>query len=94
MTDELDKQLKDAGMLSVSELMNGSPIDGFQVHSGMNNLSKFSDWLDMRTKEMMRMKAGMELNKTDNNDLYEWVLSHVAVLNEVRVNFNAATKSN
>lgn len=84
----LDEELKAAGMLTVSELLNGRPMDGFIAHSGVTDLSKFSEWLDMRTEEMLRMKARMILDKKEESELYEWVLSHCAVFNEVRINFN------
>ncbi len=86
----IDDELKAAGMLTVSELMEGHPLKGFLVHRGVNDLDKFSQWLDMRTKEMLDMKARMNLDKRDDGELFEWVLSHCAILQEVRINFNAA----
>lgn len=86
----LDEQLKAAGMLTVTELMNGSPMDGFMVNAGVDDLDTFSQWLEMRTEEMLKMKASMILKGREDDDLYEWVLSHCAILNEVRLNFNAA----
>ena len=89
----LNEELKAAGLLSISELMNGQPTDAFQVHAGVNDLASFKQWLDMRTEEMLKMKARMMLDKREDSDLYEWVLSHCAVFNEVRVNLNAAVTS-
>ena len=43
-----------------------------------------------RAKEMITMRARMELDKKDDTELFEWVLAHAAAFNEVRVNFNAA----
>ena len=86
----LDDELKAAGMLTVSELMAGQPLDGFVANTSVNDLTAFSEWLDMRSKEMLRMKARMTLDKKEGDDLYEWVLSHCAVLKEVRINFNIA----
>ena len=88
----IDEQLKSAGMLTVQEIMAGGPIDGFMVNAGVNDLESFSKWLDMRTKEMLSMKAAMMLKNKAEGELFGWVLAHSAVLNEVRVNFNAATK--
>ena len=86
----IDEELKEAGMLTVSELMAGQPIDGFKAHNGVTDLRKFGEWLDMRTKEMLGMRARMELDKKDDTELFEWVLSHCAILQEVRINFNVA----
>jgi hypothetical protein len=90
----LDDELKSAGLLTVSELMNGQPIDGWVANKETTDLSKFSDWLDMRTKEMLSMKARMVLDKKEDGELFEWVLAHCAVLQEVRINFNAAITKN
>jgi hypothetical protein len=70
----IDDELKAAGMLTVKELMNGQPLDGFVAHAGVDDLDKFSKWLDMRTEEMMKMKGRMELDKNDGGELFEWVL--------------------
>jgi len=63
----IDDELKAAGMLTVSELMEGHPLKGFLVHRGVNDIDKFSQWLDMRTKEMLDMKARMNLDKRDDD---------------------------
>tara|TARA_R110000772_G_scaffold266786_2_gene389774 strand:- start:577 stop:855 length:279 start_codon:yes stop_codon:yes gene_type:complete len=89
----IDEELKAAGMLTVEELMAGQPIDGFQTNKDVTDLGDFIMWLDMRSKEMLRMKARMILDKKDDNELYEWVLSHCAVFNEVRFNLDAALRS-
>ena len=89
----LDEELENAGMLTVSELMVGQPIDGFQTHKNINGLKDFSDWLEMRTKEMLSMKARLTLDGNDESELFEWVLGHCAILHETRLNFNAALKS-
>lgn len=86
----LDEELKAAGLLTVSELMQGQPIDGWIANKETTDLLKFSEWLDMRTKEMLSMKARMVLDKKEDNELFEWILAHCAVLSEVRINFNAA----
>ena len=88
----LDEELKEAGLLTVSELMAGQPMDGFIAHKEVKDLSGFVSWLDMRSREMLSMKARMILDKKDDTELYEWVLSHCAVFNEVRVNLNAVLK--
>jgi hypothetical protein len=86
----IDDELKAAGMLTVSELMQGQPADGFITHAGVNSFDTFGEWLDMRAQEMMELKARMMLDKKEDSELFEWVLSHCAILHEVRVNFKAA----
>ena len=89
----IDEELKAAGLLTISELMAGQPIDGWIVNKETTDLKGFSDWLDMRTREMMSMKARLILDKKDESELFEWILAHCAVLQEVRINFNAAISS-
>ena len=88
----LDEELKEAGMLTISELMEGQPIDGFIANKAVNDLPSFMKWLDMRSKEMLRIKARMILDKNTDTEMHEWVLSHCAAFNEVRVNLNAVLK--
>ena len=87
---DIDDQLKKAGMLTVKELMNGAPLDGFQRHAGVKDLETFKQWLDMRTEEMLKLKAKMLLKKQDDTELFEWAFAHSAAFNEVRINLNAA----
>lgn len=85
----LDEELKAAGLLTIKEIMNGQPTDGFIAHAGVDNLESFSKWLNMRTEEMLKMKARMILDKREEEELFEWILSHCSAFNEVRVNLNA-----
>lgn len=86
----LDEKLKEAGLLTVDELMKGQPMDGFIAHAGVNDLATFVEWLDMRSKEMLRMKARMTLNKMEDDEMFEWIVSHCAAFNEVRINLRQA----
>ncbi len=86
---ELDKQMKAVGMIPLSEMLNSSPMGKFGVHKGVDNLEQFEQWLNMRFVEMMKMKSKMLLTKKEDDELYEWVLSHAAVLGEIRTQFNA-----
>ena len=89
----IDDELKAAGLLTVSEIMKGQPIDGFQRHTGVRDIKTFKEWLDLRVEEMLTMKARLTLDKKEDTELYEWVFSHCAAFNEVRINLNAALES-
>ena len=91
---DIDEELKAAGLLTVSELMAGQPIDGFKVHAGVESLETFLAWLDMRTKEIMSMRARLTLDDRENEELFEWVLAHSAAFQEVRTNLRAALAAN
>ena len=90
---ELDEQLQAAGMITLSECLKTNPLGEYAVHKGVDNLERFEKWLDMRFTEMMKMKTRMLLAKKEDDELYEWVLAHAAVLGEIRSQFNAC-KSN
>lgn len=85
----LDEELKAAGFLTVEEALSEAH-NRFHVHAGVKDLETFMQWLEMRTKEMSEMKARMILDKKDETELFEWVLSYCAAFNEVRVNLKAA----
>ena len=89
-SEDLDEQLKAAGLLTVSECMAGQPIDGFIVNAQVKDLETFKQWLDMRTREIKTMKAKRSVEKKSDDDLFEWVCAHDAAFNEIRLNFNAA----
>jgi len=91
---KLDKRLEAAGMIAVAELLRGAPLDGFMTHAGVNSPETFGQWIEMRRGEMLRLQAGYDLgDKPKDDELYEWVASHSAVLAEVHVNFKAAMAS-
>jgi len=87
--EKIDKKLKEAGMITLTDILNNNPFDEFHKNAGVHSLSTFSDWLDIRYEEMLKLKSKMILEKKDEDELYEWVLSHAAVLGEVRANFKA-----
>jgi hypothetical protein len=87
----LDGRLKAAGMFTVTEMMGQTPLSRWQVHAGMSGLEAFGEWLDRKTAEYTRMRAGYELGDKDKSDeLYEWVLAHSAAFATIRANFIAA----
>ena len=88
----LDERMKAAGMIPLSSLLAGSPMDCFHRHAGVNDIDTFEQWLKLRLEETMSMKCRMILDKKEDDELYEWALAHAAVFNEVMINFKAATQ--
>jgi hypothetical protein len=81
---ELDSRLKEKGMISLSSLLcNPNKIGKYGLHSGVEDIQTFTAWLAMRLRSAKSLKV-ICLSKKDNknNDLLEWALSHVAVLEE------------
>jgi hypothetical protein len=89
--DDLDGRLKAQGMFTVAEMMGGTPLDRWIVHSGMTDLAAFEQWLDMKVREYLMMRLPYELGDKDQTDeLYAWVLAHSAAFSTIRTNFKAA----
>lgn len=87
---ELDKAMIWMGMMPASQMIDGHPL---QRHAGVRDLDTFRQWLTMRHKELLRMKAGMLVDGKEDSELYEWVMAHHAAFSEVLTNFNAAMPS-
>lgn len=86
---ELNECLKVLGMLTIEQMMQ--PINRFQIHAGMTDLTFFEQWLERRALEYTRMIARREIGEIDQpDDMYEWVLAHRATFHEALVNFRAA----
>lgn len=87
---DIDARMKSAGMLSAAEIIAGQPIDAFVKHAGVVDMGSLVQWAEMRRAEFLRMQARYELGDKEKDDLYEWVVSHVAVFSELHVNIRAA----
>lgn len=85
---DLDSRMKAAGMIPLSDLINGNtPLERWQAHTGVSDLATFEQWLEMRQREIGHMKAGYALgDKSEEDELFEWVNAHFAALNEVAAN--------
>ncbi len=87
---KLDQEMKAAGMITLTELLSGQPLDKFIKHAGVVDLNSFEQWLSMRHVETQKARARMDLDKKEGDELYEWTLAHAAAFHEVMVNFKAA----
>ncbi|WP_284958462.1 DUF551 domain-containing protein [Enterobacter cloacae] len=88
--DDIDTRMKNAGMLSAAEIIAGQPIDAFMKHAGVVDLESLLKWAEMRRAEFLRMQAKYELGDNQKDDMYEWVISHVAAFSELHINIRAA----
>jgi len=86
----LAERMKAAGMMTVDEMLSGAPMDAFHRHAGVNSLETFAQWIEMRRREFLVMRAKRSLDKREDDELYEWVLAHSGVFSEVHINFKAA----
>lgn len=88
----LSERMKAAGMFTVPQIMAGMPIDAFIRHAGVTNLESFAQWLETERARFLSMQARFELADKEQDGLYEWVMSHAAVLGTVMVNFKHASQ--
>ena len=88
--DDIDTRMKNAGLLSAAEIIAGQPIDAFMKHAGVGDLESLLKGSEMRRAEFLRMQAKYELGDNQKDDMYEWVISHVAAFSELHVNIRAA----
>lgn len=89
-TGELDGRLRAAGMYTVAEMLQGTPLDSIISHAGVHDLESFAQWLEMRRRECLSQQARFALDVRDDHEMYEWVIAHAAVFSEVHINFKAA----
>jgi hypothetical protein len=90
VADSLEERMKAAGMLSVAELLAGTPMDAFTKHAGVNGIATLGQWAEMKRAEYIKLNARYELGEKPKDELYEWVLAHAAVFTELHVNLKAA----
>lgn len=89
---DLAARMKAAGMMSIESMLATSPM--FSAHAGVTDLNKFEEWLQMKREEYLKQQALMMLDKKEEDEMFEWVLSHSSVLGEVVANFRQATGRN
>ena len=87
---DLDQRMRDAGMMTVSDMLGCNALGVYSTHTGVVDLEKFEEWLLMRREEYIKMQARMTLDKQEDDELYEWVIAHNAVFGEVLANFRQA----
>lgn len=95
LTDKrpLDVRMKEAGMITLTEIWSGMPIDNFIKTKEVTTLDYFEKWLESRYKEVSSMFAKRTVEKEEDDDMYEWVLAHSAVFKEVLLNFKQVKQS-
>ncbi|ACM39147.1 MULTISPECIES: hypothetical protein [Rhizobium/Agrobacterium group] len=84
----LDDRMKAAGMLTIAEMMGATPLTRFMSNPAINTIQYFSEWLDRKVSSYLLMKAPYDLgDKSEDDELYEWVLAHAGVFSAIREQF-------
>ena len=86
MTDtELNEKLRERGMFTLDQMM-GDDVSGlgkFDTHAGVNTFDDLCEWVDKKRKEYTRMRLQYEIGEREDDELYEWVLAHIAAFTVV-----------
>lgn len=94
VVESLDDRMKAAGMYTVSDMMGVTPLTKWMSNPAINTIEAFSEWLDRKVSEYLRMKAAYDLGDKDESDeLYEWVQAHSAVYSTIRDQFQVVRSS-
>jgi hypothetical protein len=87
---ELNEKLVAKGLLPVQTLID-NPEGGLGKYAtlpGINNLDDFRWFLETKHKEYCLLRALMEVDGAEDNELYEWALAHNAAFSTVLSHFN------
>lgn len=73
--DFIDSQLKEKGMLTLTQLLESYPSP-FMLHAGVDDFDTFCQWVELRYKETTKLKA-LQLAKKgesiiEDDNLYDW----------------------
>jgi hypothetical protein len=89
----IDDALIAKGMIPMSSILKESPIEAFMGHVGVDSMVYFERWLTMRLNETIKYKSMMIAKAggpPEDDEMFEWAMSHAAVYQEVMVNFRNA----
>ncbi len=87
----LDQRMKDAGMVSLVDMLAGKlPTDRWAAHVGVSDIKSFGNWLESKDRQYTSMRVTYELGDEPKDSMYEWVLAHSGAYREVIANFRQA----
>lgn len=88
---DMDVRMKARGMIPLTQLLAGTPLDRWRAHTGVTNIKYFQQWAERKQEEYMKMRMRYEVGDKDkDDDMYEWIFAHAAVYGEVVVNLKQA----
>lgn len=88
--DDLDTRMKEAGMVPLSELLAGTQLDRWRVHTGVTDVQSFLEIAEKKHESFTKLFIQYEVGDKEPDELYEWVLAHKAVWGDVVFNLRAA----
>lgn len=87
---DLEERMKEAGMMTIEEMLGETPIDHWMTDTYVEDLPTFEKWIVSKREEYTRMFARYTLDKKEDGEMYEWILAHKAVFDSVCIHFRKA----
>ena len=92
--DNINKMLKERGMLTIEQQLGTSPMDKFFVHTGVHDYQSFRSWLDMVHHGLVKQRACHELGiHVLSPDVDDFLLGQLKSIKEVVANLRNIEKS-
>lgn len=85
--ETLDERMKNAGMLTIDEMIERLGANPFMLQREVHDLESFEWWLEMKYREFLSMQAKYQLDNKENDELFEWVLAHAALFGTVLAHY-------
>lgn len=89
---EIDERLVDAGMMAVEDAIRGSIKSSFHIHAGVSNFESYERWLTMKRREALTGMATFQMEKREDDEMFEWYVAHNGVFAAALDNFLAAKR--
>ena len=83
----LDERMQNAGMIPLSKILEGTSMAKWGLHCGVDDLDTFLELLEMKHEEYLRGQIRRELDKKEDDDMYEWYLAHSSVYGTIKEQF-------
>lgn len=87
---DLAERMKAAGMQTVDQMVAGLTANPLLLQKEVVDLESFEAWLEMEYRRFVGMQAERQLQKQDDDEMFEWILAHAAVYGDVLANFRQA----
>lgn len=87
----LNARLKAVGMMSIEEFMDTNlPPSKYSTHVSVKDQETFCWWVESQLREYVTLEAKILLDKGEEDELYEWAVSHRASFSQVWDHMKAA----
>ena len=75
------------GCYHISQILEGTSMAKWGLHCGVDDLDTFLELLELKHEEYLRGQIRRELDKKEDDDMYEWYLAHSSVYGTFKEQF-------